>query len=763
MPGSVFGPYRLEARLGGGSFGEVWRATEVATGRTVALKVLSGEVSASEGAQLRADVELLAAAAAAGSAHVVRVLGGGLEPMPHVVMEYLDGTDLGAELARRGTLSQAGVLRIGEAVADALDALVRVGIVHRDVKPANIMLGRDGTVKLTDFGIAKIAGFESRTVPGHLPLTLGYAAPEVWEGEAGTPSDIYALGVVLFQCLAGRLPFTGGYAEVYRGHLTGIPDLRLLPPDTVPALRNLISACLAKASGDRPPDPAAVTAALAVARAELADRTLAEPTHPPAAFGPWQLLTPHPARPFAWRARHGETGERATLEVFFAPDAGLATLLGRALTANPALVPLGAERLIASNRLILRPGEAFATEPPDGPFAFWVAREDLPVPPAVPLHEPELRQAVDAIRVLRAAADAAGITIDMGPGALVVLPDGTVYLRRPGLPPGPTQPPDRAILATLRSLPLTRDLMAIVASAPDLATLSERLDRAPDPAAASTIGPEPTVTLHSTELLGQTAIAEAETQPAMTEQAVTVARGTLEPTPRRAPHRRPSLVALLVGVIVLGGSGLLLASGLLSGQRGAPSALAGPTASATGTTPGFAGPTAGATGTTPGSIGPTARVATYRVGAGPAGVVSDRTSIWVANRSSNTVTKLDAATGAVVGTYTVGACPLGIAFDGTSIWVANTNSNTVTKLVAATGAIVGTYDVGAAPTEMAFDGKNVWVANSGPNTVTKLDAATGAIVGTYNVGSPVGIAFDGTSIWVTNQDSGTVTRLWAGP
>jgi uncharacterized protein (TIGR03437 family) len=155
-------------------------------------------------------------------------------------------------------------------------------------------------------------------------------------------------------------------------------------------------------------------------------------------------------------------------------------------------------------------------------------------------------------------------------------------------------------------------------------------------------------------------------------------------------------------------------------------------------------------------------ITTYPVGAGPLGIASDGTNIWVASALSNSVTKLLGSTGDKVGAYPVGAVPYGVAFDGANIWVTNTGDNSVTKLLASTGATVGTYNVGSRPDGVAFDGASIWVANALDNSVTKLLASTGATVGTYPVGTyPTGIAFDGANIWVTNQGSNTVTKLLA--
>jgi YVTN family beta-propeller protein len=156
---------------------------------------------------------------------------------------------------------------------------------------------------------------------------------------------------------------------------------------------------------------------------------------------------------------------------------------------------------------------------------------------------------------------------------------------------------------------------------------------------------------------------------------------------------------------------------------------------------------------------------TYNVGTSPVGLTFDGANIWAVNGASGNLSKLQASTGAVLGTYSAGKDPYGVAFDGANIWVANYGSNTVTKLQASTGAVVGTYSVGSQPQALAFDGANIWVANYGSNNVTELQAGTGAVLGTYSMGAgsyPAGVAFDGANIWVANSLSNTVTKLQAG-
>jgi hypothetical protein len=155
---------------------------------------------------------------------------------------------------------------------------------------------------------------------------------------------------------------------------------------------------------------------------------------------------------------------------------------------------------------------------------------------------------------------------------------------------------------------------------------------------------------------------------------------------------------------------------------------------------------------------------TFSVGQGPIAVAFDGSNIWTANYYAETVTEVQASSGALVGTYSVGEEPLGLAFDGANMWVANSYSGTVTKLQVSNGAVIGTYAAGSDPAGLAFDGVNIWVTNAAnPGTVTKILASTGAVIGTYAAGAnPYEIAFDGTHIWVVNSaNAGTVTELLA--
>ncbi len=199
------GEYELEVELGRGAMGTVYRARS-ADGELVALKVLDPALGADDAYRARFAREARVAHEVR-DRHLVRILEvGDADGRPYLVLEYVSGGALSDRL-RRGALALDESLRLVGQVAAGLDALHRHGLVHRDVKPSNIMLREDGSAALTDFGVAKGAAYTVLTRPGQVLGTLDYLAPELVRGGEATPaSDIYALGCVAFECLAGAPP-----------------------------------------------------------------------------------------------------------------------------------------------------------------------------------------------------------------------------------------------------------------------------------------------------------------------------------------------------------------------------------------------------------------------------------------------------------------------------------------------------------------------------------------------------------------------------
>ena len=470
-PGGRFGRYNLEERLGHGGLAEVWRAVDLSNGRVVALKMFTAREMGGVGDRLRAEVELLATHALHMHPNVVEVYGGGSEPVPYVVMEYMDGGDL-AGLVARGPLSIPRTLDVGISVANALHAALQAGITHGDLKPSNILLNGAGAIKLGDFNVARVAGFRGASGSGSVLMSFAYAAPEVWDGTVSASSDLYGLGCVLYECLTGRPPFTGGHAEVFRAHMERPPDLAALPPETPAALRSLIGELLAKDAAQRPADAHAVLVRLTAIRDELERPAPGVPQQ----IGEWTLEAPHATTPWAWIAHHRQTGKQATVELFFG-DQGVGDRLRRAVSVNETLVPYGAEALLETNRLLLRPGETLGDQPPPG-WVFWVARDEQALPPTPrELTATAMANAADRLRRLVAAAATVRVDLDLSPDNLVVRPDGMIHVRRPGLVPASVAP-EAAALAALRAT-APPELAAAITSAASLddAAMAARLAR----------------------------------------------------------------------------------------------------------------------------------------------------------------------------------------------------------------------------------------------------------------------------------------------
>ena len=258
------GRYRLVRRIATGGMGEVWEADDTVLGRRVALKVLVAELAADKRATRRFVREARATARLT-HPNVARVYDFGRDGgAPFLVMELLQGETLADRLAA-GPLPPAEAARIAASVADALDAAHQLGIVHRDVKPANVMLTPAGDVKVMDFGIAAAADETHSTTGSGLYATVAYVSPERVAGEPATPaSDVYSLGAVLYELLCGRPPFAARTpALVARAHLHDPPPpVRQLAPWVPPRLAEATEAALAKDPARRPSSAAAFAARL---------------------------------------------------------------------------------------------------------------------------------------------------------------------------------------------------------------------------------------------------------------------------------------------------------------------------------------------------------------------------------------------------------------------------------------------------------------------------------------------------------------------
>jgi serine/threonine protein kinase len=201
--------YRDPQQIGRGGMGDIYRATDSVLGREVAVKILAERYSQDGSVRERFKREALAAARLSGEPNTVTIFDvGEHHERPYIVMEYLGGGSLDDVLRRGGAQPPQQVFAWLEQAGRALDAAHERGVVHRDVKPGNLMLDRDGNVYVADFGIASAAGMDSLTVTGTVLGTAGYLAPEQAQGERATAaSDRYALAIVAFELLTGSRPF----------------------------------------------------------------------------------------------------------------------------------------------------------------------------------------------------------------------------------------------------------------------------------------------------------------------------------------------------------------------------------------------------------------------------------------------------------------------------------------------------------------------------------------------------------------------------
>jgi YVTN family beta-propeller protein len=285
--GSTLGNYRIESVLGRGGVGVVYLAEDIRLGRRVALKVLSHDVSAEASVRERFTRESRIAASLDDPNIVPIHEAGEIDGLLYIAMRYVEGTDLGTLLAEQGALDPHRAVSIVSQVASALDAAHARGLVHRDVKPANILVvqgrgSRGEHVYLSDFGLTKRVASDSEvTKTGQFLGTLNYAAPEQFEGRPlDARTDVYSLGCVLFECLTGRVPFQKEQdAALMYAHLQEPPPaVTVLQPELPSALDSVVARAMAKRPQDRFSDAGELAA---TARAALQEIPVEAPSAEP--------------------------------------------------------------------------------------------------------------------------------------------------------------------------------------------------------------------------------------------------------------------------------------------------------------------------------------------------------------------------------------------------------------------------------------------------------------------------------------------------
>jgi sugar lactone lactonase YvrE len=379
-PGSTVAGCRIEAVIGRGGMGLVYRATQLSLERAVALKAIAPELADDATFRERFKRESRIAASIE-HPNVIPVYDSGeAEGVLYLTMRYVDGTDLRALIRREGGLEPARAARLVAQVASGLAAAHRRGLVHRDVKPANVLVaaddGRDHAY-VTDFGIARhVAATSGLTRTGAVVGTLDYLAPERMQGEGGddASADVYALGCVLYETLTGCVPYPrdNEVAKMYAHLNAPVPVVRELAPDAPRDFDEIVRCAMAKQPSERFPSAAALADALTDATPPPRSTPPLPPSRPPS-----PAPTPPPAEPTTLASppttvAHAAAPSRRRR----GPLVAIAAVLAAALAAAAVLLLAGGDEQDAGP--IEQVGESIALGgEPDGlavgPSGAWVA------------------------------------------------------------------------------------------------------------------------------------------------------------------------------------------------------------------------------------------------------------------------------------------------------------------------------------------------------------------------------------------------------
>lgn len=363
--------YQLDDPIAAGGVGQVWRATDLVLQRPIAIKLLRPEYADHHEtlSRFRAEARHAGSLAHPGIAQVYDFGDNPAEGPPYLVMELVDGPSLADVLATE-PVTPAYALEVLAKAATGLAAAHEAGLVHRDIKPGNILLGRDGQVKITDFGIAHAVGSAPVTDPGLVMGTTQYLAPERIAGGSGTPAaDLYSLGIVMHECLTGVPPYEGTPAEVMAGHLY-VP-LPPLPAGTPPEVTDLVARLTAKDPEQRITDANELAALAQTVHSAITGAPMPRQRQAPAVSPASGVAAPAFADP-AGMPRTGEHHVPHTGDMMM--DPGLAAQsTGEHPYADPPVSPAG----LAAG---LSPEPETVAGPDDDPDVVGGFRVDAPGP-----------------------------------------------------------------------------------------------------------------------------------------------------------------------------------------------------------------------------------------------------------------------------------------------------------------------------------------------------------------------------------------------
>ena len=680
--------------------GVVFRATQLTLGRPVALKLIATAYASDIAFRERFKREW-EIAAAIDHPNVIPLYEAG-EANDHlfIAMRWVEGRDLSYLLHYERQLAPDRAVRIISQIAAALDAAHNRGLVHRDVKPANVLVAAEDHVYLTDFGLSRDAGASRMTKTGLFVGSVDYAAPEQVRGEATSArTDVYALGAMLYQVLTGAVPFDRPteVAKMY-AHITEPPPaVTALRPDVPAAFDAIVARAMAKDASER------FASAGELARA--AQAILA----PPAAAQSWAAP---PSSVPGWATVAG------SLPAVPPPPAPTPTPVP---TPTPAPVPVA-------------PQPSISAAVPVGSALSWAAAPANGTPRA---EEATSAGEVTPTGGVAAPADRRRLRLALGVALPIVLLAGVAFALLTALGGGEAEvaPPEPTVVAEATVQPSRAVATIEVGEGPDGVAVSDGrvfvanqrdgtlsvLDPATNEPAGEAIpaGARPDGVVAGKGVVwvgaaGSDAVERFESQ------------GEPVRTANVDVGDRPEALSL--------GKQLLWVANFNSGtvnrvDRATPSLVGGP-------------------------IG---------VGRGPAGIFVGRRFVWVTNSKDDTVNRIDPSTAQVVGgAIEVGDHPRGVLETPDAAWIANAGDDTVTRLDRKTGEPLGDpIRVGRNPRHLAFGFDSVWVTNNNDNTVTRIDAKTGRVVGApITVGEkPLGIATGAGAVWVANHESGTVTRI----